>query len=538
MPFPSRSPFNLDKLTRFNPALIYGFDQESSEQPLRMIQHSIYLAEQRRDIFDAYDYAETQILPHLLQSNSQDLTPEILLSWLNALHLRLARTLAVDRNVPHLAGAFTNKRVQRWHLNSDFGNDLINYLNEPQKKFQYQKFDKLLDLAEKRGMEREVTIQFINLLKKIRDDSSIPFPLDLQDKNTPSTSYSPGVAATMKLAYLVDENKLNDVERKLADKFTTICMAPDRMPAAMKKFTEDMCVKWKACDGSIDQVADLAYELFYGLTEIHPYFNCNGRTATCILNIFLVSQACPSILIRNPNERDDDKSSYSLAIAAINTSPDLLRNHIKQRIVNSLSEKSYSDPVLAQMAIKQVEVARLLELIMTNFPGFNLELAYAKCVPKVPDLEDKTIFTAEEDERRLQIINDIAEAVKKIYMKLLTKKTHSTVIQRRYTNEEISTINDRLRELTSYSDWKASQTPQGLRFVLTLNDTNDIETAKKIASTLNDTGAMKAKIMNEPGELKRPVVKLSCINPEKLAAIASSQLASSSVNTNLPVQRN
>jgi len=91
--------------------------------------------------------------------------------------------------------------------------------------------------------------------------------------------------------------------------------------------------RWQKCKPKdYDAIAELTSYAFLSFTKIHPFFNANGRTFTCVLNIILVSLGHPDILLREHEERDDPDSSYSQAIEKIRTEPELLTQHILNRM--------------------------------------------------------------------------------------------------------------------------------------------------------------------------------------------------------------
>ncbi len=97
----------------------------------------------------------------------------------------------------------------------------------------------------------------------------------------------------------------------------------------MDAFADQMLARFAKCNPeNLDQVSEFLAEMFYQLTEIHPYANANGRTALAMVNIFLRYFNLPSILLRHPGEKDDKKSAYSEAIAQLDKTREPLQQLI------------------------------------------------------------------------------------------------------------------------------------------------------------------------------------------------------------------
>ncbi len=93
----------------------------------------------------------------------------------------------------------------------------------------------------------------------------------------------------------------------------------------MDNFAKTTLSNWRKCNKKdIKKFHNFLLRCFFNLPISIPFGNANERTAGCLVNVFLRSIGLPSILMRNPGERNDSASSYSQAINAINQSRESL----------------------------------------------------------------------------------------------------------------------------------------------------------------------------------------------------------------------
>ena len=108
--------------------------------------------------------------------------------------------------------------------------------------------------------------------------------------------------------------------------------------------------------------------------------NGNGRTATCLMNIFLRACELPSIVLRYEADTKDPNSLYSKAIDQIDTTRDPLKVLIKQRIIKEQQEISVVEPVQQLLVKLQLINALLCEELVKN--GIKYDVNQAKNCPK------------------------------------------------------------------------------------------------------------------------------------------------------------
>src|SRR5690606_33610784 len=121
-----------------------------------------------------------------------------------------------------------------------------------------------------------------------------PCKLSNSEQGFLNTSHHPLALLSMKGMTLVThawhEGLLSVEEKQTFDNLAKVCYRPEEMSARMNKFAALLAKKWQQCDGTnLREVAKLCHFAFYQSTEIHPFFNGNGRTATCLINIILRS---------------------------------------------------------------------------------------------------------------------------------------------------------------------------------------------------------------------------------------------------------
>ena len=183
-------------------------------------------------------------------------------------------------------------------------------------------------------------------------------------------------------------------------KIVTVCNDPDDIPNLMNAFAKTTLASWRKCNtNDIKAVSQCLAEVFFQFTDIHPFDNANGRTATCLVNVFLKSIGLPSILMRNPGDRDDSSSSYTLAINAINQTREPFANHIYQRILAAQSQP-FADEKLAETIVLRWEVAHQLQLLQKKHPQIDINdsqqvivnISYLSKVQALTDTNEKSIL--------------------------------------------------------------------------------------------------------------------------------------------------
>jgi prophage maintenance system killer protein len=380
MPFNQEifSSFNLTSLVEFNQALVYGFDPEASVGAATndpdTVEYLLHGANQHQDMLNAYLYAQNEILPAIRKIGLENITSNQILYWLDQIHFHAAATLANDCAAAGqkdcVAGQPTKQQVMRWHHDNEFKDYLNCYLSEENR------LSLIKDYALEKNINENDLKEFLTFLMKIRDDQTLKGQ-EYETHTQMNSVYQLGSFTLDKLANLYHTNQLSSDEKSLVAKFVKICHAPASLPEVREKFAQTFLAELKECKSdNIDQVANFITTSFYRITEDHWYFNGNGRTATCFINSFLRALNKPSILMRNPNDRDDPHSSYSQAIANIDNNIILLRDHIKKRISDAEHGKQFQDEELAQIVTLRVKLSKIITIIKQKFPDYKINDGY------------------------------------------------------------------------------------------------------------------------------------------------------------------
>ena len=410
----------LQQLTEFNQALVYGFDPESSPNyqlgSKRYQDEAFPTVGQFEDMLEGYLFAQNELLPAFRKIEEGSLDEITFINYIKQLHGYIGSTLL--GLVKEKSGEFTQDQLMRW--NPDNTTDLLTnlILSEMTHSSLNGKNPTtvLIELLTTTLNLSEAQVQqFIALLFRIKNDATIiPRASQIKAFNDSSNTaksrtveekekLAKGYSAAIikeKLAVAYLSNKFSTEEKELVNKIVTICRDPEETPKLMDDFAKATLASWRKCDKKdLKAVSQCLAEMFYQFTDIHPFGNANGRTATCLVNVFLRSIGLPSILMRNPGERDDSASSYSKAIDAINQTREPLTNHIYRRILEA-QKHAFSDEKLAEAVTLRCEMVHKLKSLQSKYPQIDINI-YKKpmheYILKLPELrscpiEDQQIF--------------------------------------------------------------------------------------------------------------------------------------------------
>jgi hypothetical protein len=372
------SEFDLKKLTKFNPALVYGFERESSVLEERVdqknIESYIFGSSQLQDMLDAYLYAQDVIIPEIEKLGRDKITPDMVLQWLDQIHLRIARTLAQDQTDAHIPGALAGvvcpRQITRWHKGREIMDCCKMFLSG--KEPAGSSFAASL---EKNGVPFPVARKFVEVLEKVKRDKTLEIP-DYEKKHLDAKSpFVVGQVILNKLfvAYHT-KKKLTEKERECVSKVVKICSPPEKFPELRQRFAKEFLDRWKKVNSKdINDVSNFMFFIFYQITEGHWWFNGNGRTTTCFLNTILVALGHPSILVRNPEEKHALKGSYCLGIELIDSQPQIMQDHLTKRLVETRNGNFYHDKTKERLMVGYVKLGKLLALVKSQFPDYDLK---------------------------------------------------------------------------------------------------------------------------------------------------------------------
>lgn len=514
----------LKQLVEFNPALIYGFEPESS--PRRLAGSETYAdslfpeAAQQEDMLAAYLFAQDSILPFIRKHKLEKISKEDLLGWITTLHSFIGKSLLELHGVT--AGKYTERMISRWHDGSEIRHDFFHYL----LGIHFCRSDnQFVDhLNKNHGANKQDCLDFIKLLKKIHSNKTLDFDKsELKYLNDSPQVCHEAIITMHKLSFAYNNGTfLSSKEKLIVDKIVKICIFPAMIPTAMEQFAQETLAHFALCDkGDLKEISKFLAKTFYSLTEIHPFPNANGRVATCLMNIFLRSFDLPSILLRHPGDRNDKESKYSCAIAKIDKSLEPLQDLILTRI-QMAQMKPFSDDVLEKLITLRVGLSEQFQRFHKKYPSFILEFLNNQLSLKInnlPSLELAQYARMRPEEQSITALTALIDIAAKEEQKLdhLKQMTISPLfipqepIKIETKNQLIADLN----HLTGHNGWKVND-KNGLVSWLEISDMAE---AQKITNTLKETDAMKV-VLSRRQDTKVPVVKCEQINCFKLNQLA------------------
>ncbi len=360
----------LQQLTEFNQALVYGFDPETSPQEIlgsNTYQDTFFPAlGQFADVLEGYLFAQNELLPAFRKIEEGSLDEIYFLNYIKQLHGYIGNILLAL--VEEKSGEYAQQQLFRWNPNADTYYLIYYMLTGTSHPFEGEPTALLIKLLTTQlSLSEAQTQQFIALLHRLKNDITIT----LRASQEKYIKHIVGITAE-KLAVAYLSNKLSAEENGLVRKIVTICRDPEETPKLMDEFAKATLANWRKCDKKDTKaVARFLADMFYQFTDIHPFANANGRTATCLVNVFLRSIGLPSILMRNPGERDVSASSYSKAIDSINQTREPLANHIYQRILEA-QKHAFADEKLAEATRLRFKLARQLYVLQSKHPQIDI----------------------------------------------------------------------------------------------------------------------------------------------------------------------
>lgn len=494
--------FKLDQLIEFNPALIYGLQPESS--PKRLAGSDTFIngllpeAGQYQDMLDGYLFAQDTILPIIKAKGFLAVTESRLLEWIKTLHAYLGKTLLANWNKQ--AGIYTDDILSRWHKGAILFDEFVIYISGLHK---CKKDNELaLFLENNYQLKRHDGQKFITLLHKIKENTSIQLrDTTLNDMSKIDKRHYVGMLTLYKLFVAHNTEILSVEDKQTTSNVVKICMFPEKIPAAMRIFAKETLANYAACDKTdLNQITRFLAETFYQLTEIHPFANANGRTATCLINILLRSFELPSILLRHPGEHADKNSLYFKAIELIDQDRAHLQNLIFHRIQEA-QQKMFSDEVLEKTIHLNVKLCELITRIHKKYPSFNLESMRDNVNRNDPN------YTEDKQQYALTAMITIATKQEKILDEKHKNPLIPFTLHAKLNKEETTLLISNFQRISNKSDWKINQ-KNGLIAWIEVPDLNE---AKKIKIKLEKTAAFSV-FLSCRQDNKIPVITCKNIN--------------------------
>lgn len=507
---------DLSRLTEFNHALIYGFEPESSPRRLagsETFEDALFPeAGQHQDMLNAYLYAQETILPQIKKIGLLNITPDMLIEWVKTIHGFIGNSLmqAHDRK----SGEYTNEIILRWQLGAELGGHFILYLSGLHEYKSPQQLAKFLN--KKFDMDYQSALDFISLLEKITKDEKYTIHGSLKPFIDYSSPGIKGILVLNKLASAYNLNQLSNSEKGTVNRIVKICMFPPLIPEAMNQWAQNTIKQLQACDSKdLKNASEFLANTFYELTEVHPFGNANGRTATCLTNIFLRAFGYPSIVLRHPGERENKNSLYQKAFAEIDSSLIPLIELISTRVIEA-QEKTFENEKLKKLIVLRVALSDLLQETKSKHPTFDISL-FQKQLFSSPE----TLFAmqmADETEASILVLSMSINKLSQIAEKLDQEKKKKPTLFSTATldSTQISAVINSLEKISGQTGWKHNSK----KGFVTWLELPEMENAKKIASELESNKAAKVTLTRR-SDNKTPVIKCEDIDYQQLINAAT-----------------
>lgn len=455
-----------DFLKEFNPAIAYSFDPESSPNHDSQTLQDTYFHEagQYQDMMAAYLYAQENLLP-LIKTKS--LTSTDLLEHTKRIHGFIAKTLLAPFEMH--SGEFTDQFVFRWHHGASMVQEFILYLaNKHSPGNTAKKFANFL-LKNYKVPESD-SLKFLKLIDRIKKDTSITIP-DCAQKIVDKDENPESVRTLSKLYVAFNRNLLSDEDKAIVGKLCKICILPEQIMEKMNEFSDRLVKQLVQCNAEdIDEVATFAANVFYELTEIHPFANGNGRTATCLMNCVLKGLGYPDILLRYPGDARNPDSQYSKAISQIAVTRKPLADLIKARILEA-QKAPYKNEKREEHMQLTIAMATLCKRIQRKYPSININNLAIESIEKwkkqfKPKLKN-------EIECQIGFCRDMVTAGKNLEKVYDAKKTAIPVAPE-LLQRQVSQAAAFIEKYSGVTGWKSSTT-KGLTFWITLDSMDDVK---------------------------------------------------------------
>ena len=503
----SKAEYDLSRLTEFNPALVYAFEPEINNDA-NTLRESLFTATgQHQDTLAAYLYAQDTLLPTIRFAGLQAISHTQWIQFIKTIHQHIGYHLL--SNLGYESGKYTQDAFMfRWHPGCSIVDAISYYLSTSDfsRKSIMQFCQKLeMDYHAPSADFRDL----ITIIIKISKDPSVQLAANRQPNLPESEKKKKGIIMLFKLHTAYYTGKLSEDEKRRVNKIVKLPMPAEQIPNAMVTFIAHLIDDLQTLDyQNIDAVSEFLATYFYGLVDIHPFPNANGRTATCLLNIFLRAMDYPSILLRHPAENEDPSSLYSRAIASIDESRALLIQLIKARITDAILQP-YVDESLKEVIHYRVILSNVYQEINASFPSFDIDKHWDASLASVPE----EMLTGEGGPiSGFQMLIDEATAVKAT---LTEQKAHNQSFhQPKFTKSQQELLLLKLKEVSNVDEgWKAYK--QG-SIILLEHPVHD--KIKNIAKLLNDSGSCKAATCVRV-DTQMSVVKVTGIDLTKLLAL-------------------
>lgn len=322
--------FQFEKLEKFHPRILSQYVPEALNNEDSKSLSFLFTRLQASGYYAAMAYAEDVFIPQLkrIRKDKKNSNSEaVILENIRQIHRYASYTLAADTvvNPSQLAGEYVKLNTVQWMYGVDFGFKLSQALIKNQD---------IAPIFSAFKVDESLLPVFKNIINKLYKDNTLVVPPEALigiDKKREPANYKV-VLMFNKMLVGMSSDYFSEEEKAVINKFIKFKMKPEEIPLAMDKFLKELVKRLQACDGSREQVIDLVTFCFREFTEIHPFFNANGRTGTILLNSILATFDYPTIIFRTHEDTEKPDSTYNLAFANIANESDSLRHHIAGKL--------------------------------------------------------------------------------------------------------------------------------------------------------------------------------------------------------------
>ena len=490
--------FEITDLTAFNPALVYAFNPEPTLQEINgstLLEDTLFaMAEQYQDIFSAYMHAQNEILPLLKEG---DISAETFLQWIDTLH-RLSGQ-CILQSYGYTAGQYTQEYSLGWRNHSGLQLDFASYLSSDSRFTDIDTF--VAFLKRERGVDEKDGAAFVALLQRIEASQSIKLtPLHLVTILKAPREFQVGTTTLVKLIEAYNTQHLTAAEKAIVKQIVTISRSPEQIVEEMKLFARNSLQAYKSCNPeNRDEVARFIATTFYQFTELHPYPNANGRTATCLINIFLQSFGLPSILLCKPGDTENQESDYFQAIEQLSTTQAPLEALIKRQIEEA-EITPFHDEATSEMVALILKATEIMKRLKNTFPEFNIQL--------IDEAVDKLLDGA--------VLDTTAKKIAYLKQLIETACGEEKKCLEPYANQreaELVALSHRLNRISGQSGWRAEQ-QEGLCAWLEMSDMSTAKAcSRQLKKVLEGIATVK---LTQRVDNKKPVIMCENINERAL----------------------
>ena len=473
--------FDLNLLTKFPKALVYGFEPEGDGS---YIFSSIYhMICQFSDTLEAYLYAQDHILPIIEERGLSSIEDGQWITWIKELHRKIGRSLLDSLGMK--SGEYALVPVFRWHHGANLQNEMSGYLAQSAADISANLDAFCMYLEKEYQQSHDEFCDVINIVQKVFNDSSF-HQIQIVDPQTPNIF---GVNKLIKLHEAYHAGKLTAEECVKINRVVKLSTPSENIASNMEKIIFNFTAELKLLDIADQRaMASFLAKYFYALTETHPFVNANGRTVTCFINIILKAAGYPAILLRHPGDKEDTTSLYSRAIASIDDSRDLLTELLFMRISNALIA-DYENEHLKSLVTLRVAMSNAYHDVHLKFPEFDIDSHWEELKENMPRVEE---IESESSPLLLDGLKWVVSQIKQLQSRLTEQKAMAAIKfhNQELTKEQIKRVESKLHELSGQTiGWKAYK--KGSIFLL---ENEDITQVNDIKSILDQSKACKASI--------------------------------------------